>query len=329
MFEEWVGGDTYREAMRDYLARHKFGSDNSDDLIATIARVSGEGETLGKAMRSFLDQPGLPLVHAELKCTAAADGGKGSIELSQSRYLPYGVVDPGNSQWRIPVCARFASQGKSSRQCFLLDKPKRTFAFDGGCAQWVMPNADASGYCRFTLDQGDFGTLARQAKDLAPAEQLVYADAISSAFDQGTLDPGVVLDALPTLASSDIPQIALALTGSFRWIREQLATDATRPALDAYATRLYAPHLKKLGLHKLPGDSDAVTRLRMGVIELLALDVRDKVCARCSTPPRAPRSASTAAISISTGSIPTSAALHSRWPCRIPASRRTKPCRRN
>ena len=65
------------------------------------------------------------------------------------------------------VCARFASQGKSSRQCFLLDKPKRTFAFDGGCAQCVMPNADASGYCRFTLDQGDFGTLARRRKSPA------------------------------------------------------------------------------------------------------------------------------------------------------------------
>jgi alanyl aminopeptidase len=272
MFEEWVGEDTYRAAMRDYLAKHKYGSGNSDDLIATIARVSGKGETLAKAMRSFLDQPGLPLVHAELKC----ENGKGAIELAQSRYLPYGVLDRGNPQWQVPVCARFGQDGKTDRQCFLLDQPQQTFKLKDGCASWVMPNADASGYYRFALDKTDFVALKNQVAQLAPAEQLVYADAISSAFDQGTIGPDVVLDAMPALASSDMPQIALALSGSFEWIREHLATDATRPALDAYVTKLYGPRLETLGLHKRDGDSDATTRLRVGIVGLLANTVRDK-----------------------------------------------------
>ncbi len=272
MFEEWIGEDTYREAMRDYLAKHRFGSGNSDDLIATIARVSGKGETLAKAMRSFLDQPGLPLVRAELKCK----DGRGAIEFSQSRYLPYGVMSNDNLQWQVPVCARFSQDGKSNKQCFLLDKPKREFALDGGCVQWTMPNADASGYYRFTLGNADFAALKSQVAALSPAEQLVYADAISSAFDQGTIGPEVVLDAMPALASSGMPQIATALFGSFEWIRDHLATDATRPALDAYAAGLYAPRLKALGLHRRPGDSDAISLLRVELVNFLALTVHDK-----------------------------------------------------
>jgi alanyl aminopeptidase len=272
MFEEWVGEDVYRNAMRDYLATHAFGSGNSNDLIATIARVSGKGETLARAMRSFLDQPGLPLVHAELKCKE----GKGSIELSQSRYLPYGVLSNDSLQWQVPVCARIGRDGRSSSQCFLLDRPKREFALEGGCAQWTMPNAGAAGYYRFTLDKSDFSALKSQIATLAPAEQLIYADAISSAFEQGTIGPEVVLDAMPTLALSDMPQIAAALFGSFDWIREHLATAASRPALDAYAAKLYAPRLKELGLHKRPGDSDATSRLRVDLISFLALTVRDK-----------------------------------------------------
>ncbi|MFT3791508.1 MAG: M1 family metallopeptidase [Rudaea sp.] len=272
MFEEWVGEDVYREAMRDYLAKHKFGSGNSDDLIATIARVSGKGEALSKAMRSFLDEPGLPLVHAELKCNA----GKGAVALSQSRYLPYGVLGEGNPLWQAPVCARFGRDGKSDRQCFLLDAPKKEFALAGGCAQWTMPNADAAGYYRFALDAADFGALKSQVATLAPAEQLVYADAISAAFEQGAIGPEVVLEAMPALAASSSPQIATALVGSFEWIREHLATDTTRPALDAYAKSLYAPRLKELGLHKRPNDGDATTRLRLGLVDLLALTVRDK-----------------------------------------------------
>jgi len=81
---------------------------------------------------------------------------------------------------------------------------------------------------------------------------------------------------MPALASSDVPQIATALFGSFAWIREHLATDATRPALDTYATKLYAARLKDLGLHKRPNDTDAITRLRVGIVDLLALTVRDK-----------------------------------------------------
>jgi len=272
MFEEWIGEDVYREAMREYLARHAFGSGSSDDLIATIAKVSGKGETLAAAMRSFLDQPGLPLVSTEQKC----DAGKATLVLSQSRYLPYGVLGGGDSQWKVPVCVRVGHGDKSAKQCFLLDQPRREFALEGGCADWYQPNADASGYYRFTMADKDFAALREHVAALAPAEQRVYSDAITSAFKRGTVSPAVVLDAMPALAQSDIPQIATALMGEAGWMRDHLANDATRPVLDAYSTRLYTPKLAALGLLRRQGDSDATTRLRSALVNFLAFTVRDK-----------------------------------------------------
>ncbi len=272
MFEEWIGEDPYRDAMRDYLAKHAFGSGSSDDLIATIAKVSGKGEALKKAMQSFLDQPGIPLVHVELKCA----NGKGALALSQSRYLPYGVLSSENSQWQVPVCTRLGMDGKSSRQCVLLDQPKREFPLDGACAQWVLPNADAAGYYRFTLAADAFAALRTQVPSLAPAEQLAYADAIASGFDRGDLSPADVLDAMPALAASDTPQLASALLDSFTWIRDHLATDTTRRALDLYAAKLYEARVFALGLHRSPGDTDATQRLRARLVEFMAIDVRDK-----------------------------------------------------
>jgi aminopeptidase N len=276
MFEEWIGEDVYRDAMRDYLAKHLFGSGSSDDLIATIAKVSGKGDTLATAMRSFLDQPGIPLVHAELKCNA----GKASLALEQTRYLPFGVMSSDNLQWKVPVCTRFGRAGKTETQCFLLDQPKREFAVapgsgGSGCPDWYMPNAEAAGYYRFTMADKDFAALKAQVATLAPAEQVLYADAISSSFARGTLQPEVVLDAMPALAGSDIPQVAAALLGDFAWIREHLATDATRPALDAYAAKLYEPRLAQLGLRRKPGDSDATSRLRVRIVDFLAFDARN------------------------------------------------------
>ena len=271
MFEEWIGEDTYRRAMRDYLAGHAFGSGSSDDLIAAIAKASGKGEVLADAMRSFLDQPGIPLLQTELACR----NGKASLTVSQSRYLPFGVLSSDNLHWQVPLCARFGHGNRSEKECFLVDQPKQTFAVAGGCADWYMPNADAAGYYRFSLGEKELADLGRRAGSLVPAEQMVFADAVKSAFARGDIGPGPVLDAMPALATSDSPQVAFALIGEFTWIHEHLATDATRAALDAYAAKIYGPRLAALGYHHKPGEADATSRLRQRLASVLAFDVHD------------------------------------------------------
>jgi alanyl aminopeptidase len=271
MFEEWLGEDSYRAAMREYLAKHAYGSGSSDDLIATIAKVSGKGDTLTTAMRTFLDQPGIPLVRTALSCTH----GNATLAISQSRFLPYGVASNDNLQWTLPVCVRFDRGEKSAKQCFLLDQPKRDFAVDGGCANSYLPNADAAGYYRFAMPAPDLAALRTEVAALTPAEQIIYADSVSSSFVQGSTMPGEVLDAMPALSGSEIPQVATALLDQFAWIREYLATEATRPALDAYAATLYAPRVATLGLRRLPTDTDMTTQLRVRLIEFLAFTTRD------------------------------------------------------
>jgi alanyl aminopeptidase len=158
---------------------------------------------------------------------------------------------------------RFDRGEKSAKQCFLLDQPKRDFAVDGGCANSYLPNADAAGYYRFAMPAPDLAALRTEVAALTPAEQIIYADSVSSSFVQGSTMPGEVLDAMPALSGSEIPQVATALLDQFAWIREYLATEATRPALDAYAATLYAPRVATLGLRRLPTDTDMTTQLRV------------------------------------------------------------------
>ena len=271
MFEEWIGEDSYRNAMRAYLVRHAFGSGSSDDLVAAIARVSGKGAPLAAAMRSFLDQPGIPLLHTELACRQ----GRARLTVTQTRDLPYGVLGSERLQWRVPLCARFGRGDATALQCFLVEQQKQSFAVAGACPDWYLPNADAAGYYRFAMSEAALAALTRHVAALAPAEQMIFGDAIKSAFARGEIGPGAVLDAMPPLAASDLPQVAFMLSGNLVWMREHLATDATRPALDAYAIQLYAPRLQALGYRHRAGESDATSRLRQRLIELLAFDVRD------------------------------------------------------
>lgn len=272
MFERWIGEDRFRDGMRAYLARHAFGSGSSDDLVATLAERSGKREAFVKAMRSFLDQPGVPLVHARLGCK----DGKAALELAQTRYLPYGVLAKDAQQWSAPVCARFGRDGKSDAQCFLLDQPEQNFALDGACPEWLMPNADARGYYRFDLDAGDFARLGKASARLSAPEQIVYADSLVAAFDRGTLPPASVLEAMPELARSDVPQVATALFGRYEWIRTHVVGDAARPALDRWVAALYAPRMQTLTWRRKDGESGTTTALRSRLADFLALKLRDR-----------------------------------------------------
>ncbi len=168
MFETWVGEDTFRKGMREYLAGHAFGSGNSDDLIASLTKASGKGDAFASSMRSFLDQPGIPLVHAQVTCKE----GKASLHLSQSRYLPYGVLGEGLPHWSAPVCARFGRGTESSMQCFVLDKAEQRFDVDGGCPDWYLPNAQARGYYRFDMAPADLVKLGAAVAQLSAPEQV-------------------------------------------------------------------------------------------------------------------------------------------------------------
>jgi len=271
MFEEWIGADAYRRAMRAYLATHAFGSGSSDDLVAAVAKASGKGETLSRAMRTFLDQPGIPLLHTEISCRQ----GKATLAVSQLRYLPVGVLSNDDLTWNVPLCARFGHAAASATQCFLLDRRKQSFAVAGGCPEWYLPNADAAGYYRFAMADADFAMLNRHVATLAASEQMVYAEAVKSGFRRGDLGPAAVLDALPALAAADAPQVVLALNAELQFIREHLATAATRPALDAYVSQLYHPRLSVLGYRRKAGEPDATSRLRQRLAAVLAFTVRD------------------------------------------------------
>jgi cytosol alanyl aminopeptidase len=271
MIETWIGEDVYRDAMRAYFAQRDYGSGNTDDLIATLAEHSGKGDVLSKTMRSFLDQPGVPLVHSQMTCS----DGKATLSLSQSRYLPFGASSKQDSHWVVPVCARFAREKATSAQCFVLSEQRQDFTVDGGCVTWYSLNADANGYYRVAMNDCDAAALGNHYASLDPLDQKYSADSIGSGFRHGDLPPSKLLDAMPLFADSNVPQISTALLEWYKWIRVHLADASTRPILDAYAGRLYLPHLRLLGFHHRDDDTPATSTLRATLASFFADTLRD------------------------------------------------------
>lgn len=271
MFEAWLGETVFRDGMRAYMKKHAFANATSDDLIDALAEAGDKDGRFGKAMRSFLDQPGVPLVSSRLQCS----DGKAVLQLSQQRYFPAGSEGSGEQRWGIPFCVRSGKDGKQTTQCQLLDQVSASMALDGGCPDWYLPNAQGRGYYRVGLGKEELQRLTAAADSLDDRDQLAFADAIKAGFERGDVEAAAVLAAAGRLAGAKTREVALILQNELVWIRRNLADAQTRPALDAYVSQLYLPRLRALGYVRRAGENPDDALLRADLAELLGRKVEN------------------------------------------------------
>jgi len=195
MLERYIGVEGFQKGIRLHMERNADGNANADGFIASVAEGSGVSE-VDAAFRSFIDQPGVPLVSVEVNCE---EGRQPSLEISQSRYAPLGSsIDSSASQWLIPMCVSYSSEGVRKSQCTMLRERKQSVPLDAdGCPGELLPNADGAGYYRFTMNETWMDGLVQRASSLSAPEALVLADSLDASFRAGA-----------TAAASYVPGMA-------------------------------------------------------------------------------------------------------------------------
>ncbi len=275
MLEAWVGGERFRDGLRRFIAAHRHGTATATDLIGAVAAAAEDGTGFQRAIDSFLNQPGIPLLQTRLQCRG--DGDEAAISWSQRRYRRVGTPasDPPES-WTLPLCLRLGRGSASHVQCALIDGESGELPLPQGCPDWYLPNADAGGYYRFTQTADDRDALLAALDRLSETERLVYADAIAAGFESGDVDAVTVLETMRRLADASSPQLASALFEAFQWIDMHLADDDSRPLLHAFANDIYGSRLQRIGHTPQPADSEETRLLRNRLSDLLALRTHDR-----------------------------------------------------
>lgn len=259
MLESWAGAEKFQQGIREHMFAHFFGTANADDLLDALQKSSARGSVFSAAARSFLDQPGVPL----LEVTPACQDGRGSIELAQSRYLPLGSqgAAPGKG-WSIPACLKIGhADGSIENRCALMSTPTEHIDL-ATCPAWVLPNAAARGYYRFTLPPAQLRALGAALPQLSPLEQLAYNDAVAASFETGRAGVEEVLTALAASATSTLPAVVTSLWKELEFLRAHLLDAAGTEALRQRLAGIYAPALARLGRLPRAGETDDDLALR-------------------------------------------------------------------
>ena len=267
MFEAWLGEEAFRAGVRLFMERFAFKVADVNDFLQALADGANRPEVI-KAFRSFLFQPGVPLVTADLDCTGEAP----QVTLTQARYLPLGSQADSQQTWQNPVCLAFETDGGRDRFCTLVDMTQIAAPLPTEqCPAWVMPNADGSGYYRFALDAEGWTALIDNVEALNARERLAMLGSLSAAFRSDDAEAATLASAFEIFAQAEDREVATQPLGDLRTMRDRLATtEAAREGLEAFVRDLYAERLETIGLEPSADEPTERRLLRSDLVAALA-----------------------------------------------------------
>ena len=133
--ENYVGPETFRKGVHDYLEAHLYGNATAEDFWN--AQTTTSHKPVDKIMESLVAQAGVPLL-------TFGQPANGKVTVSQKRFYVSPSVQPDADQkWTLPVCFK---TGEHKQDCQLLTPETTSLAVPN--APLFFTNASGNGYYR-------------------------------------------------------------------------------------------------------------------------------------------------------------------------------------
>ena len=239
MVENYMGEEVFRRGVQAYLAAHLYGNATAEDFWNAQARVSGL--PVDKVMRSFVEQPGVPLV-------TLSSGGAG-VPVTQRRFFLSGAAPNTKEAWTIPVCFKGASCRLLTPGATTLDVPVPvSLGMVSPELQFVYADAGDKGYYRTDYSAGQLKAIVANAETaLTPPERIGLLGDRWALMRAGEGSVGEILDLALAVKQDPNAAVLESTLGKIGAIGTQIATDDDRKRLDGVVRREFGGVYAGLG----------------------------------------------------------------------------------
>ena len=258
MVENYLGVETFRQGVHNYLAAHLYANATAEDFWN--AQTANSHQPVDKIMSSFVTQPGVPLL------TLSERQGN-SVPVAQSRFFLSSTANSNEGQsWTIPVCLKTSAQPI----CRVLTPEDSSFPIPADVSiPFLYANAASKGYYRTAYTPEQFNAiLANVETSLTPPERIGLLGDRWALVRSGQGSVGDYLNLF--LALKQDPNAAVLDTAQrqLEKINSDIATDEDRAQLSTVLLHQLDPVYKALGS---PAKSDSFDRqqLRGTLFEIL------------------------------------------------------------
>ncbi|MCP8847602.1 M1 family metallopeptidase [Latilactobacillus curvatus] len=204
MVRALIGDDALRAGLKAYFAAHQFGNATGADLWAALGKAANLD--VGAIMRSWLEQPGYPVVTAKVV--------DGQLTLNQQQFF-IGEGQEVGRQWQIPLKSNYAAAPllMIDRELVLGDYAQlradngQPFRLNVGNESHFIVHYDQTlldDILNSSADMAPIGQLQllQDLRLLAEGRQISYADVVPVLAPFAKSDSNVVADALYTVAGN-------------------------------------------------------------------------------------------------------------------------------
>ena len=248
--ENYVGPETFRKGVHNYLASHLYGNATAEDFWN--AQTATSHKPVDKIMESLIAQAGVPLV-------TFGQPHNGKVQVSQKRFYITPSVQPDAAQkWTLPVCFK-ASDGK--QDCQLLTP--ETTSLKVPQTALFFANANGKGYYRTSYTPANYEALASHVENaLTPPERISLIGDEWAQLRANKANVGDYMNLVAAVKSDTNANVVSSALDGLRAIDSRIAsTTQEKNALDNWVRQMFAPEYAKLGPPS-EGDSPNKKQLR-------------------------------------------------------------------
>ena len=273
MFESWLGEQPFQNGVRLYMKQFADRAATTADFLAAVSKAAGSD--VAGPFDTFLDQAGVPLVTAELRCGGAAP----RLELAQRRSLPIGSRGETRQTWTIPICVKYPVGRAEASECAVVSDPSAEMKLTKAvrCPAWVLANRGETGYYRVLYRGGMLGRLlAHGGSHLTLAERVGALGDVNALVNAGEIPPGDALALVEPFSQDADWRIVSQTIGIAGMLRPPLVPDELLPNAARFLQQVYADRAHQLGWIAKPGDSEDTRTLRRQLVGMVATAGEDE-----------------------------------------------------
>jgi aminopeptidase N len=260
MLEAYIGPDTFRAGIRQYIQARAYSNATSADLWLALSAASHRD--VEKLASGWTTQPGFPVVAVHATCDAS---GNRTVALSQKRFLLSGT-DPAAEHWSVPMDIRSGANGVS-RPILLLTDLQMVPA--GRCDEPLSVNSGGLGFYRASYDDATFAVNQKSFAAIPDADKIALLDD-QWALAQASQAPLGSYLALASSMGSDLDDRAWdQIAGALGTVEDYERGTPGHDAFVVYARAVMRPVFDRLGWDAKPNETAPIQALRRTAIERL------------------------------------------------------------
>ena len=262
MLEQFLGAETFRTGLRQYLSAHTYGNARTVDLWEAMARASGQ--PVGEIMSTWTRQMGYPILEARVQRRP----GQAEVHVAQHRFL-YGHIlrdEQDGSLWQVPVSV--TAHGAPASPATLMKEREAMLSVNAQPDEWLKLNPGQFAFYRTNYEPVEWARLreAVATGQLAASDRLGLQDDCYALVRAGYLPATEFLALVTAYRNESDASVWRDLAANLGDLDTLVSREPSRAAFQRFARDLFRPAAQRMGWEARPGEGHLEALLRSTVL---------------------------------------------------------------